>query len=241
MQLYWVCSNSGDPLMAKLFVQNRNYYYSQAPTDVSVNTFHFKVDDELPLASAATVVRERIIEFYNEPTLTYSSRISQFLSTYRRQLPTTSEMRIYNMDDPKPRVPILVYPWNLITPSPSSSPSLPMEVALCLSYVAQRESGVPVGRARGRIYLGPLASATLAGGTNVVQPTATPQLTETVRDAAERLRAYSDDPEEQVRWCMYSVSSNAMREIIGGWVDNEFDTMRSRGMRSTFRTQFPPV
>lgn len=227
--------------MTKLFVQNRNYYYSQAPTDVAVNTFHFEVDDELPITSALTIVRDRVIEFFNEETITHNSRISNWLSAYRRQLPTSSEMRIYNMDDPKPRVPLLVYPWNLPNTSPVTKPSLPMEVALCLSYVAQRESGVPVGRARGRIYLGPLIEESLTGGTHVIQPTAHVTLIETVRDAAERLRAYSDDPEEQVHWCMYSVASNEMRRIIGGWVDNEFDTMRSRGMRSTLRTQFPPV
>lgn len=116
-----------------------------------------------------------------------------------------------------------------------------MEAAVCLSYVAQRESGVPVGRARGRIYLGPLAASTLSGGSQTLQPIIVPECTMTIRDAAERLRAYSDDPEEQVRWCMYSVTSNAMREIIGGFVDNEYDTMRSRGMRATIREVFPPV
>lgn len=226
--------------MANLIAQHRFYYASNRTTDCSVNTFHFSADDELPIVSAANVVVARIKEFFSENHSGANSSVGARLTAWRRTLPFSSEIRVYDMADPTPRVPLVVEAYD--PPGGGGAvPSLPTEVAVCLSYVAQRQSGVPVGRSRGRLYIGPFKRDALDGGTNVLAPQVNSGAMLALADAGNTLKEYGDDPEEPVVWCLYSSTDNSMRRIIGGWVDNEFDTMRSRGIAYTNRLEWPIV
>lgn len=226
--------------MTQLVVQNRFFYASNRTTDCSVNTFHFDCDSELPLSSVANIAAERVEDFYSEDLNGSSSSIGAWMTTYRRLVPFTSEIRVYNMADPQPRVPLLVTTYN--PPSvANTNPNLPTEVACCLSYVAQRQSGTPVGRSRGRIYLGPFRSQALSGGTGSLPPVVNGDLINSIILAATKLAEYGEDPEDPVVWSLYSTTDQTMRKIVGGWVDDEFDTMRSRGMAYTFRQPWPIV
>ncbi len=104
----------------------------------------------------------------------------------------------------------------------------PREVALCLSYFAGRNEP---GR-RGRIFLPVAYTDTVPGA----RPTA--PLMERARALAEDL---ADVGDTFTKWCLYSRTQDAAFTISDSWVDNEWDTQRSRGLDPTGRvsTQHP--
>lgn len=132
------------------------------------------------------------------------------------------EVRLYNPDDAPPRTP-KIFTGTLATVAASTA--LPTEVALCLSYRTDKNAPSK----RGRIYLGPFSIVSLA--TNNRPTTATMNA---ILDLADDL---SDLGAETVDWQLYSPKLDTRRRIEFAWVDNEFDTQRRRGIRSTARVQ----
>lgn len=220
-----------------LIVQHRFWYASNRATDVSVNTFHFAADESLPARDAWESAVLQVKDFYNGEAQAGTS-VASWLTPYRRTLPSSAEIRVYERVAPKPRVPVLVEPYNLSPASSAPNGSLPTECAVVLSYTAQRTSGIPVGRARGRLYLGPWRAGTLDPGSAGAPPVISSGLiVGALESAAARLMLGTENPEsEPVQWSLWSETDQVMRPIIGGWIDNEFDTMRSRGLTYTART-----
>lgn len=145
----------------------------------------------------------------------------------------------YNMADPKPRVPIASGTFEAAV-SQTAGADLPSEVAVCLSFHAEYESGKPKARRRGRIFLGPLAQSAGENVGNEFRPAAAWRTT--IAAAAEALRVAGDDDKF---WAVYSPTDDltlpldqAFNDVVGGWVDNAFDTQRSRGPAATARTTF---
>jgi hypothetical protein len=102
---------------------------------------------------------------------------------------------------------------------------MPREVSLCLSYYAT--DNIP--RKRGRVYLPNGVVSTTAGG---LRPSGTvqghalsfgPTLFKTLPPGHNPV--------------VYSRMANAAYVITNYWVDDEWDTVRSRGLRGTTRTQ----
>jgi hypothetical protein len=98
----------------------------------------------------------------------------------------------------------------------------PSEVALCLSFYSVRN----LPRQRGRIYL-PIAARY---GLLSVRPE-----TQMLDWAAEWAQALQDLGGPDVDWCVYSKTDGVPRTITNWYCDNEFDTVRSRGLRWTDR------
>ena len=44
------------------------------------------------------------------------------------------------------------------------------------------------------------------------------------------------NPSLECTWVLWSRANNAMFNVVGGWVDNAFDTIRKRGNAPTART-----
>jgi hypothetical protein len=113
---------------------------------------------------------------------------------------------------------------------------LPGEVAVVLSFHSlltdvPEEVGAtrPGARHRGRIYFGPLNTASLDASTATVEPATNAAL----RGAALSFMALTTAP-----WSQWSRADAVMRTITGGYVDNAFDTQRRRGIAATARTTF---
>jgi hypothetical protein len=105
----------------------------------------------------------------------------------------------------------------------SGGAGTPREVAICLSYYAgENQPGK-----RGRIYLP--AYTNLMGGTTGRPSTA--QM-ERARDMA---LGFSNLGGANVDWSLYSPKALTAVPITNAWVDNEWDTQRSRGLRATNR------
>lgn len=189
--------------------------------DAVVNTWNFVALDG---PGAITEISDQLEDFYTA-WQTYRS------SAYQWQL---TRLKIYDQDEPAPRVPVYDAPLGLTADAAPNT--LPHEVAICLSYQAERESGQNQARRRGRVYLGPFASA--ANNTSDGRP-ATALVTALGVAARALLVASNSAPNSQwVVWSRTAPSPANTSAVDNGWIDNAFDTQRRRGMVASSRTVF---
>jgi hypothetical protein len=109
----------------------------------------------------------------------------------------------------------------------------PGEIALCLSYYASFN----VKRQRGRNYV-PFNWIYTAMDVSATPPAARP--TATMMNIALGLWTNVYKPvkdSNQWQWVLKSRTDKAHKIITNVWVDDEWDTMRSRGLRGTTRVQ----
>lgn len=127
-------------------------------------------------------------------------------------------VRAYDMADAEPR-PVRaesVVAWD----APANSVG-PREVALCLSYFADRN----LPRQRGRMYIGPIRQAEM---TDRPQE----QLMGTLGALAEGISGLGGI---NVQWVVYSPTAGDYRNVSDYWVDNAWDTQRRRGLPASSR------
>jgi hypothetical protein len=200
--------------------------------DDVVNTFHFEDDSGFATDGGISV---------NGPGLI--TRIGTFYTTlgatvFSALLAGTGEVTLYDMADAKPRAPRLTGTFTFAT----SAAAGPAEVALCLSFAAATASGDTAARRRGRVYLGPVASGMfqqLAGASDVRPQTTT---LDTIVNAAKTMATGGSGA---FRLAVFSPTTAGLDETLDAawndvtrlWVDNAFDTMRSRGAQRTIRRQ----
>lgn len=111
---------------------------------------------------------------------------------------------------------------------------LPLEVSLCVSYQCDSAVTIPVRRRRGRIYISGFTEAHNTAGRPT--STVTGNLGSEFRDYCEAL---NDVPDFTA--CIWSRANASLYPIERCWVDNEWDTMRSRGGKSTARSEYAIV
>jgi hypothetical protein len=129
------------------------------------------------------------------------------------------EVKVYNMADAEPRPVKAAAPW--VASGSGSGASAAREVSLCLSYFSERN----LPRFRGRLYIGPMVNA-------LERPT--PYVVNSLIALADRLAAIGGP---DVDWQLYSPTRGAFSKITDVWVDDEWDTIRSRGLRATTRSR----
>nr|CRY96799.1 hypothetical protein [uncultured prokaryote] len=200
-------------------------HVSGVPRDVTVNTFHFDGD---PGGGDTAQIASNLISFYNDVVLT--NRVAYFLSTIVSRATNGCRIEQYDMTDPEPRVPIATTVFTL--GAAGATASFPSEVALCTSFYAAPASGSPQARRRGRIFLGPLGY--IGGDTTTSVPNRPVSATRaTIVASTQQLQ--EDSVASSTPWCVYSRVDNVIRPIVGGWVDNEYDTQRRRQPGVTIR------
>lgn len=155
----------------------------------------------------------------------YSGLTSQLLSSWVSQ--NGHMAKLYYAGGPKPNYPYYEQAFNL-TSAPSGS-GLPTEVAICLSFQGAKTPGFPQARRRGRIYIGTLKAT--------VNSNQRPLLAarESLRD--EALELYDNIAAANVGsvWCVWSPTDGEAVPLSDCWVDDAFDTQRSRGQEVTSR------
>lgn len=191
---------------------------SGIPRDAVVNNFYFdmvnKADSDFAQITAA------IQTFYSSITPQLSSLVNR----------TGNVIKYYDHGDLTPRVPRATQTFNLT--GTVGSGALPAELAICLSFQADRESGVPQARRRGRVYIGPLSTPTNTNGL------VTASHRDAIKNAAKVFLDASTANTNYV-WVVHSHNSSTTdRPVTNGWVDDAFDIQRRRGLVPTSRATF---
>lgn len=179
----------------------------------------FCIDVDTPGETDSDTIADAFIAFYSSLTTTvFSSWLSQ----------TGHVCKLYQAGGPKPNYPFYEKTINL-TSAPSGT-GLPTEVAMCLSFQGTRTAGLPQARRRGRIYIGPLKAT--------VNSNQRPLLAarEDIRDAALQLYTDLAAVPGSAGWCVWSALDGLAVPLDNCWVDDSFDTQRSRGQAPTTRT-----
>lgn len=202
---------------------------SSIPSDTAQNVWHFLSDDETSAEDTATIARVKLETFY--------TAIEGYLSP---TLEGTVNYVAYDLATPAPRVPIELSD-GAIEPGVAAVPS---EVAVVLSYNAAPAPGIAVARRRGRIYIGPLSTAAGEVIDGVPRPSET--FREAIGNAAATLAATSEP--DGTKWAVFSRTQAgpepwttgellfAFAGVVGGYVDNAYDTQRRRGEDPTERS-----
>jgi hypothetical protein len=129
------------------------------------------------------------------------------------------KIKVYDALKAPPSYPLALAEQTAAPPTTT----VPREIALCLSYYStyNRPSY------RGRLYL----PAFLVGGSPGLRPTVAQ------RDEAIAFKAVlAAGLPAQHNWVVYSKKLGQSFGVSNVWVDDEWDTVRSRGLRGTVRT-----
>jgi len=131
---------------------------------------------------------------------------------------------IVTMYDAQGTPPVFPVASAVRNPGATVASTCPREVALCLSFYAARN----LPRQRGRLFI-PAGLPSGFGG-----PTARPTIGQQnkVGDLVPLLTGLGGT---DVDWVVYSPTDNQPRSVSNWWVDNEWDTIRSRGLRGDQR------
>jgi hypothetical protein len=188
--------------------------------DVVVNAWSFNTAATKDNGQGMAIVTA-LQDFYDSLVTFRSSLLNGFVT-----------FKFYDRADATPRVPWLQETRNVGT----SDSALPPEVALVTSFKAAPVSGQPPARRRGRVFIGPLSQGALSNTTG--------RPTEGVLNAlslASFQLLQDSEATGDWSWTIWSPTDNAAREVFEGWVDNEFDTQRRRGIRATNRGAWGPT
>jgi len=136
-------------------------------------------------------------------------------------------IKFYDAAAPSPNYPYYEGTFDL-TGVPSGT-ALPTEVAVCLSFQAPRVAGEAQARRRGRVYLGPVnEDANVAGRPGASMRTS-------ILAAAVDLQQAMRDDSNALAWCVWSTADAQSVVLTEAWMDDAWDTQRSRGLETTSR------
>jgi hypothetical protein len=133
----------------------------------------------------------------------------------------TGEVRV-KAYDAQGSVPVYPQGDAIVQAGAVQGTTTPRELAVCLSFYGERN----VPRQRGRLYIPTWFTSHLTGSLRPTNPNA-------VMAALPGLFAGLGGPD--VDWCVYSRKLDHAFSVTDWWCDNEWDVVRSRGMRPTSR------
>ena len=205
-------------------------YFTMLPTDVMTNVLHWNWPVGPPPEPADFATLANVLSgFYND---VYSAGHS--IAAYT--VPAATRIKIYNLADPTPRVP--VYDATLANGMVKAvTTKAPPEMAMVVSYQAALVSGEPQASRRGRMYLGALADNWIDAGTESVFPNPAPSLELALNSAVQNMISTALGAD----WIFVVLSRklNTAAIVTNGWIDNAFDTQRRRGNAPTSRVVWP--
>lgn len=227
--------------MAEVIAQVNFQGVSGLPKDIFENVLNFNTSGAITPDMLGTIAI-KIVDFYTLNT--GSGAVGSFLSGMIS--PHRGLIKMYDRAAASPRPVLATATFTM--PSPGSSPDLPAECAVCLSYFTDRNAP----RHRGRIFLGPLNGAAndngnVANGFVAVLRASALRLVTVVSSAGftaanALITARTGIPAVPVQtvpdteWALYSPTAATSVAIQHGWVDNAFDTQRRRGIAPTVRS-----
>lgn len=223
------------PARADYFlVQNVFGLASGLPEDVVVNSFIFRNQNNA--GGLADPAQQRAAEAVRDFFVTLAPAEGTLAGAVSA---TPVEMmhsgvaswvqKVYDLGLPPGGRPPVVFDRTAEMPIRSGASRLPNEVAIVVSL----QTPIIGRRGKGRIYLGPWAQSVAAdvpGGSGVSEPTRK-------RLAAQAARLALGNGKD-MEWAVWSTTRAKFARVVGGYVDDDFDTQRRRGLTSNFRTKF---
>lgn len=201
--------------------------------DVYTNTFHFTTVGGADVAGAEDVA-DAVAAFYNTTATGATGAVSRFIG-HQVSRSVAGEIRVYDSAVDPMGPPLFTDPFTL--GAAASTNALPEEVAGVLSFYHGDNSPNAIGR--GRIYLGPLETAT-----SFIDSDGHVRLTSVFRtDVVAAATALRDQTitDANTRWAVRYKSAPttiSWSPVDHGFVDNAFDTQRRRGVAATLRSTF---
>ena len=196
---------------------------SGLPEDQFVNTFVFRNDNVFDRDGMLDAVETALTNFFADPAAGTGDQLVDYMPN-RIEAPTC---KLFDLGDAPPRVPV-ERQFTGISPNGAATP-YPREVAICASY----HNGGPGPRNRGRIFWGPLVTSVGVeeSDSDLVRPGSATQ-----GRLIDRMNDMATNPSLECTWVLWSRANNAMHNIVGGWVEDAYDTQRARGTAPTSRT-----
>lgn len=205
---------------------------SGLPEDVVTNTLYFQRLDAGP---ATEVDYENMLDHLKSFFEGCYGGGTSYVNTMARYMePSLTKVKVYDLEDAKPRPALLDVTLNLnLLNRDVSNSTLPSEVAHCISFRSEPVAGVNPASLRGRIYLGGLGNGFIK--TNGNNPARLPQsaLTEVTTSA---LGLFNSMLADEWGWVIHSDKLNEDYAVAAIWADDAFDTQRRRGTPATTRT-----
>lgn len=193
---------------------------SNVAADSIINTFAVKALD----GSAEYVdILDAVDAFYLQ--------IGSYLSPTISSAGGAHAVRVYHLIEPEPRPPVYEGRFQ----QSGAGDAMPAEVALCTSIAAASPAGARPARRRGRMFIGPLNESTVQVVNGYARPSGAVQ--SGLAAATETLFLNLEGADW--RLCVWSRVDNTLFPVERGWVDNEWDTQRSRGPETTARVVWP--
>lgn len=206
------------PVMYKLMtILNMD---TNLPADAATMTTHWQYDGAGTPSAEALLRPKQLFAYFLDGLFT-----NNILSAAVNH--ANVQWKLYDMNDPEPRSPVS---QGTETPySTTASIEAPPELSIVCSFQGDVVSGTPQSRRRGRVYVGPLG---FLAGSSIPS---TQQ--DHVRDAAQ---AMLDAVQADANWTwgIYSRVDDAFVEVTNGWVNNNWDIQRRRGLLPTSRLTF---
>lgn len=213
-------------------VQTTIPYASGLPRDVITNTTHWDIVGGFAPAMGDEI-RDRMQAYYEDVyaplggTRTWASYIQHKMI-----------IKIYLANPPvSPAPPVYVDEVSL-TFTGSATGNLPAEVAVVTSQYSAQQAGLPLGRRFNRHYIGGLSGQVLDNlGVPLQPPFVTADFRAQLAGAASTLHGENTTI---LSWVLGYRSSGVWQfePIVGGFVGDEPDTQRRRGIRQAVRTSW---
>lgn len=127
-------------------------------------------------------------------------------------------IKVYDAQKPKPNPPLAT----VSNATGSWTTNKPRELALCLSYYTTYNQP----RYRGRLFI----PAAFLSGSCALRPTA-----QQMTDAMAWSSVFRTNLPAAHNWVLYSPTRNEFNGVSNWWVDDEWDVVRSRGLRGVTR------
>lgn len=214
--------------------------------DQYVNNFHFNPDGVVTTA-ITDAIHTALVSFYNDDPDAAGAGVApgKWLANSVKRTALASRIKMYDLSDAIPRVPVHDVAWTLT--AAQSSGDLPAEVAVVASYQGDPESGIPRSRQRGRFFLGPLIDDALASAAPLA-PVVSSALITSLNAAMVDLRTASlasatwdwvvfsggarDNSNQEIPYLDRPLLAPMTFPVAQMWVDDAFDTQRRRGRRA---------
>ena len=196
---------------------------SGLPEDVFINNLYFRNDTvgQSPANFAAAVAG--VLDTAYGTSLNGSSALKEFIPN--SVIAVT--YKVYDLGEAPPRYPVtepIAASW-----VGEGATKWPQEVALCLSF-----KGGPAPKQRGRIYIGPLVSTAVTS--TAVDPRPSASILTSMGRMAQHLMEQT--PLGAMTWVVVSPTYAETTIVTEAWIDDAWDTQRSRGLAATTRSRW---